>query len=183
MAEALQQGRVGLGQHGPDRRDRNQPITTVVIHHSGTEPGVSQERLSAMGLLRLYAPVHLDARAYPLAYKQPVYSGHWSGGRQVFYAYHWLVRTTGQVEHLLSDHRVGWHSGNWDVNTTSIGICLAGDYSTSRPNNSMLCSLHDLLARYAPTTVLTHSLVNPQTSCPGTWVSREDWNQWKCCKG
>lgn len=173
----LRANRVALACSGPDRGDRKESISCVVIHHSGTDPGVSSDRLSAMGLLRLYVPVHLDDSRNRLSYHTPIYSNHSRGGRQVFYAYHWLVRPDGQCERLLDDHRVGWHSGNRSVNNSSVGICLVGDHSTSPPTDAALSSLTGLIRTYAPNSVLTHSAVNTSTACPGPWAS-EGLNKW-----
>jgi N-acetyl-anhydromuramyl-L-alanine amidase AmpD len=116
--------------------------------------------------MRLYAPAALRRGG-----RDALYSNHWSGGAQVFYAYHWLVRPDGGVERLLHDRHVGWHAGDWEVNRASVGICLAGDYSRQRPTAAALAAVRGVLRRYPGATLVLHRDVNGATDCPGPWAS------------
>ena len=103
-----------------DRKD----IDTVIIHHTHNKPGITKERLSVMELLRLYAP-YFSNPTYEfdkVIKDKPIYSGHFRDNKQVFYPYHWIIRTDGRVERLLLDKEIGWHCGNWDINCRSVAI-------------------------------------------------------------
>ncbi|HEX2076508.1 MAG TPA: peptidoglycan recognition family protein, partial [Longimicrobium sp.] len=165
VAEALSAGRVSLGGGGPDLDAERRRITTVVVHHSGTLADIPLARLSAMGLLRLYAPAYLAGPARGTAIR----SHHWRDGRQVFFPYHWLVRPDGRMERLLEDGQVGWHAGDWEVNCASVGICFAGDYCERAPSAAAISSFRRLAARYAGARIIPHSAVNGRTDCPGAW--------------
>jgi N-acetylmuramoyl-L-alanine amidase len=125
--------------------------------------------------VRLYTPIYLNAKAYPEAYGRPIYSNHWRDGHPVFYGYHWLVRRDGTTEHLLDDNRIGWHAGNWDINCSAVGLCLAGDYSSTPPPEQALQSLRRLIQQYNGAKVLLHSSVNPKSTCPGNWATDLQW--------
>lgn len=176
VAEALEKGRVGLGEEGINWDTERKPVQFAVIHHSGTDPNVSTSRLSAMGLLRLYAFVYLNQKEYPEAYGRPIHSHHWKGDSQVFYAYHWSIRPDGVRERLLEDHHIGWHCGDWAMNCASIGICLAGNYSSKRPTSSTLETLKNLLKTYRAVKVIPHCAINPRSKCPGSWSTTENWS-------
>ncbi|MCR4290417.1 MAG: peptidoglycan recognition protein family protein [Candidatus Scalindua sp.] len=171
VESALENEQIGLGNEGINWDIERKPIRFVVIHHSGTNPDISISRLSGMGLLRLYAPIYLNKKDYPEAFGQSIYSNHWKDNHQVFYAYHWLIRQDGTVERLLEDHHIGWHAGNWAVNCASIGICLAGNYSTKRPTFSMLESIKKILNSYSRVKVIPHCAIKKQTKCPGSWFN------------
>lgn len=175
VSDALEKGKVGLGEEGINWDAERKLIQFAVIHHSGTDPEISTSRLSAMGLLRLYAPVYLNQKEYPEAYGQPIYSHHWRDNKQVFYVYHWLIRPDGIMERLLEDHEIGWHCGNWTVNCASVGICLAGDYSSKRPASSIIRSIEKLLKAYPRVKVMPHHAINPQIKCPGPWSAIQNW--------
>jgi hypothetical protein len=169
--EALETGRIPLAEAGVVDDGARAPIRYAVVHHSGTSPDVSLDRLSAMGLVRLYADAYL--RRYRTIGAAPaVGSGHWMAGRQVFHPYHWLVRPDGSAERLLDDAHLGWHAGDWEVNRASVGICVAGDYARGAPSAAAIESLRALLDRYRPVRVLPHSAINPATLCPGPVLAR-----------
>lgn len=163
-AAALERGEVALPEQGPERDAARLSVRWAVLHHSGTLPDVSAARLSAMGLLRLYAPAALRGGFAAL------FSGHRREGRLVFYAYHWIVRPDGTAERLLQDHEVGWHAGDWEVNRASVGICLAGDYGCHSPTPAALEGVRRVLRRYPGAHLLPHSAVNHGTECPGPWA-------------
>lgn len=176
VTEALEQGDVGLGEEGINWDVERKPIKFVVIHHSGTDPEVSISRLSAMGLLRVYAPIYLNKEQFPEAYGNPIHSHHWKDGRQVFYTYHWLIRQNGAAERLLEDNQIGWHAGDWRINCASIGICLAGNYSLENPTEAALEKLSSILKTYKKIDILPHCEINQKTDCPGAWINEQRWN-------
>lgn len=164
---ALANDTIFLAADGADWDSDRCPIDTIVIHHTSRPGGISHTMLSAMHLARIYLPSYLR----PAYRSSAIHSGHFREGRQVFYAYHWLVRPDGSVERLLLDEEVGWHAGNWQVNCQSIAICLDGDFANATPNGAMLTSTAALIRRHYPEIprdrIVGHREVTPQRTCPG----------------
>jgi hypothetical protein len=162
------------------------PIDTVVVHHtSNAHRDVSPERLSAIELVRLYAPHFAEPSIKDKEISDlPVYSGHTRKGKQVFYAYHWLVRDDGSLERLLFDHEIGWHAGDWEVNRRSVAICFTGNYENSRPSDLAIKSAARIIKHNYPYVatkqIIGHCEVNPRTACPSKlFLSVGDAPGWK----
>lgn len=173
FADKLESGQIFLASKGPDYDQFRLPIDRVVIHHTSNKPGISQAKLSAIGLLRQYAHDYYafeDNFGLPTI-NQPIWSGHFQNGKQVFYAYHWLVRLDGTMERLLEDKYIGWQAGNTDINLRSIGIVLDGDFLDSEPPQAALEGIVKILEDYYPQikgkNILGHLEANHQTECPG----------------
>jgi hypothetical protein len=139
--------------------------------------------LDAMHLLRLYVPVYQNPPADVAAElkNQPLYSGHFDEtGRQVFRAYHWLVRQDGTTERLLEDDKIGWQAGDWDENCRSVAICIDDDLTDARPTPDALEAVAQIIEQHysqlsiSPDTVKGHNEV-VDTICPG----REFIGGWK----
>ena len=165
-------GEVAHGTKGPDWDRERKPHDTIVIHHTHCPTEITRERLSAMHLLRLYAANY--ASSAPSDYHvqgDPIFSSHFRGGKQVFYAYHWLVRMNGTTERLLKDHEIGWHAGNWEVNCRSIGIVLDNNFEDNTPPNAVLDGLAHLVREQYPHVscehIFGHREINKKTICPG----------------
>ncbi len=161
---------LGTGHQWDDER---QPIDTIVLHHTGSQPGITAERLNAMHLLRLYVPVYANpSPANELTGTEPISSGHNRDGQDIFWAYHWLVRSDGQAERLLEDHEIGWQAGNWGVNCRSIAICIDDDLTDHAPDGAVLEGVAQVIRdNYSqltinPETVLGHGEI-VATECPG----------------
>ncbi len=165
---ALREDRVTLAKSGPNRDAERLPIECAILHHTGNRAGITAERLSAMQLLRLYAFSCLD-------FGQPIWSNHVrERGNQVFYAYHWLIRSNGQAERLLFDHEIGWHSGNWEWNRRSVSIALDGNHEHGNPPTAQLEGVATVLRTFypqiGPDSIFGHCEVpraNGYTLCPG----------------
>lgn len=144
-----------------------------MIHYTDNKPGITWQILSAIGLLRQYAHDYYQYDdVYGVSIKdQPVWSGHFRGEQQVFYAYHWLVRNDGSVVRLLDDRYIGWHAGNKNINFRSVAIVLDGQFAESEPSASAVEGIASILKKYypqiRPTGVIGHSEANSQTDCPG----------------
>lgn len=168
----LANGNIALGSNRKNADTERRPIDTVVIHHTSNRPGLRPERLSAIELVRLYAPYY----AHPTRpedqhlCREAICSGHARNGKQVFWPYHWIIRQNGRAERLLYDSEIGWHAGDWDVNCRSVAIALDNHYERSTPLLTELHSIADVIGRYYPgvTTarIVGHQEVNRKTLCP-----------------
>jgi hypothetical protein len=155
-----------------------EPIDRVVIHHSNHKEGISLSRLNALHLLRLYVPRYrmpdrpIRNSAGGL---QPIYSGHFDeNGSQVFYGYHWKVSQDGTRTRLLDDSAIGWHAGNWPINTRSVGVVIDDDLAHSDPTHEAMESVADLIAdegyasrETADERIIGHNEASKTTQCPG----------------
>lgn len=183
----LLRGTVALGNRGKDWDAERKPIDTIVIHHTSNPPGLRLSRLSAIELIRLYAPQYAKPRyeADRDIIGQPIYSGHVRDGAQVFWPYQWLVRSDGSAERLLYDEEIGWQAGNWDVNCRSVAICLDGDFENSTPSHMELATVAQLIREQYPSVkkenVLGHCEINLKTTCPSTkfltYGNRTGWKK------
>ncbi|MCL5733049.1 MAG: peptidoglycan recognition protein family protein [Patescibacteria group bacterium] len=176
-------GNVFLGSVIKDFDNDRREIDTIVIHHTHNEKGMANERLSAMELLRLYAPYFATTRDEIIKGKA-IYSGHFRDGKQVFYSYHWIIRKDGRSERLLNDNEIGWHAGKWDVNCRSIAIVFDGDYENRTPSEIELKSAANLIKEKYPAIkknmVVGHREVNPKTTCPSNlFLSKNVKTGWK----
>lgn len=181
VEERLTQGKIALAEHGPYRDAERKPIDTVVVHHTKNPPGITWQRLSAMHLIRLYAPYYRNpSKTESLIRGQAIYSHHFRNGQQVFYAYHWLVRMDGHTERLLNDHEIGWQAGDWNTNRRSVALCLDNDFADHAPSEDVLEAVADLMIRHYPQVagerILGHREVNPKTTCPGN-VFLSGWKE------
>jgi hypothetical protein len=147
-----------------------EPITLAVIHHLEASCDASLEQISQWGWDRLYGPNRRRS------------SGHYydfNGERkEVYWAYHWLIRCDGTVVRLLPDSAIGWHARNNAANRYSIGIVLAGNWLKRIPPERMRAAIEEILAMY-PTVedVKAHREVglgraNGNKDCPGQWYAR-----------
>ncbi|OGD09648.1 hypothetical protein A2397_03435 [Candidatus Amesbacteria bacterium RIFOXYB1_FULL_44_23] len=163
-----------------DFDSEREPISDIVIHHTEGRPQTTPDELNALGFIFQYTKNFL---AGPILGKsvenKPVGSGHVINGRQVFYAYHYLVNCDGEVVRLLHDTHIGWHAGNWNVNKRSVGIALAGNFDDCPPPQSQLDAVIDLIRNQYPNIepqrVYGHYQVNFSKTCPGITYA----NLWK----
>jgi hypothetical protein len=182
----LDLGNVFLGNVANIWDIERKPIDTIVIHHTHHEEKLTKERLSAIELIRLYAPYFNKpySRMDKKLRGEPVFSGHIRNDKQIFYPYHWIVRKNGEVEQLLFDNEIGWHAGNWDVNCRSIGIALDGDYENSTPSETQLKAITDLIKEKYPTIkkdmIKGHREINSKTTCPSNlFLTTSEKKGWK----
>jgi N-acetyl-anhydromuramyl-L-alanine amidase AmpD len=131
-------------------------------------------RLNAVQLIRIYGRYYND----PTTPKerdikgQPVWSGHFYNGRQVFWGYHWLIRANGEAIKLLDDDKIGWHAGDWDVNRRSVAVCFDDDLDNKEPSKAALKSTKEIIKYYEPKAELIgHKDAKPTTTCPGALFS------------
>lgn len=171
--EMLERGDIPLATTGPNLDSERQPLDTIVIHHTEEDPAISLAKLSAIGLLRQYGLHYLDDNVLEGKVRgEPVWSGHFRQGKMVFFAYHWLIRPDGTAERLLEDDAIGWHAGDWDINTRCIGIALSGNYEHATPPAAQIAAVAHLIKTCYPSIVperiLGHCEVRLNgTTCPG----------------
>lgn len=169
--KAFEDGRLALAADGPDLDEQRQAVDTIVIHHTSSNPGYSLSFMNMTHLLNIYAPYYYsprDNRDKSLK-GQPIWSSHFRAGKPSFLAYHWLMRMDGSFERLLDDNQIGWHSGNWDINTRSIAICLDNDYENQDPSDEILHRLAAHIKEHYPgvDNTIGHCEARSGTICPG----------------
>jgi hypothetical protein len=181
VAELLESKRVPLAERGPDLDRERRPVDTIVIHHTEEEPGIGLSKLSAIGLVRQYAFQYLAGDVLGRHVRgEAVWSGHFRQGEMVFFAYHWLIRPDGTAERLLEDTAIGWHAGNWAVNTSSIGIAVSGNYETDTPPYAQIEATARIIREYYPGvakgSISGHKEVTGGVTCPGAYFL-QGWKQ------
>ena len=181
IAELVLARKLPLAHDGPNLDLHRQPLQTIVIHHTEEMPEMSLGKLSAIGLVRQYAYQYLTDNVLGHRVKgQPIWSGHFRAGAMVFFAYHWLVRPDGTTERLLEDAYIGWHAGNWEVNTKSIGIALSGNYEDTAPPLTQIAAVAHLIkeqySHIPKENVLGHREVKEGITCPGVYFLT-DWKE------
>jgi hypothetical protein len=170
---ALQEGKVSLAKQGPDLDVQRQPVDTIVIHHTSAQPGYRLSYLNAVHLLNIYVPYYANptVRGEEDLKGQPMWSGHFRAGKQVFWGYHWFMGMDGKPIRLLEDEQIGWHAGDWKINRRSIGICLDNDYERQDPDDELLKKLAGLIRQNYPSikpgNIIGHQESNLNTTCPG----------------
>jgi hypothetical protein len=182
VEEAVKNGQLPLAKKGNDLDAERKPIDTIIIHHTKNKPPMTLERLNAIQLLRIYGRYYAnpnDPKEKHLK-GQHVWSGHFYKSKQVFWGYHWLIREDGTGEQILEDSYLGWHAGNWDINTRSIGICIDDDLSDKVPSETVIASIAGIIRQHYPavdkTKILGHCEVNEETACPGHLFT-ETWKR------
>ena len=165
---------IPLGSPNPFLDSARQPIDTIVIHHTSAQPGYTLARMNVVHLLNVYAPYYASPHVAGEEHLkgQAVASNHYQNGQMVFYAYHWFVRMDGSAERLLDDDQIGWHAGNWDINTRSVAICLDNNYENAEPTPEVLRTVAKLLRdnyqQVNSNKIIGHCEANPKTICPGS---------------
>lgn len=165
---------------------QRKPIDTIIIHHTSNLPGMTPDRLSAIELIRLYAPYFYNPTYENEKHLKgkPIYSGHTRNGEQVFWPYHWFVRRSGVAERLLEDREIGWQAGNWEINCRSVAICFDNDYESSKPSDEELKATTKLIQEHYHTVpkerIFGHREINPKTTCPSNlFLDMPEKNGWK----
>ena len=146
-------------------------VDSVYFHHTASKPGLTWRQLSYIEKERIYKK---SKHAWGADGK--LHSGHFRRVRgrdvEVFYSYHWIIRTNGKAERLLNDDEIGYHAGNSYENEKSIAICFDGNYSKRRPNLKMLKTAARLLDYYKRDYEIKYVRAHfdaRETICPGPW--------------
>lgn len=182
VEEAVRAGTLPMAVSGDDLDIERKPIDTIVIHHTNNGSGMKLERLNAIQLLRIYGsyfanPTNPNEKHLK---GQAIWSGHFYNSQQVFWGYHWLVREDGSTERILDDSYIGWHAGNWDINTRSVGICIDDDLTDKEPGDAVIRALTETIREHYPavsaSNIKAHCDVYENTQCPGH-LFHESWRQ------
>lgn len=126
----------------------------IIIHHSAMPVG------SAKGLDRFHREErHMENG---LAYHFLIGNGRGMGNGEIFISKRWKQQLDGG------------HVKSHELNQTSIGICLVGNFEKSRPNMAQMKSLEALvrylmrITKLPSSSVTTHKIIHPNhTLCPG----------------
>lgn len=172
VEELLESKAIPLAERGPDLDQARRPIDTIVVHHTEEAPDMKLGKLSAIGLVRQYARQYLSNNVLGRRVRgEPIWSGHFRNGAMVFFAYHWLIRPDGVIERLLEDAYIGWHAGNWDVNTRSVGIALSGNYENDTPPIAQIEAAAKVIRKHyfhvAVNDIAGHREITEGITCPG----------------
>ncbi len=181
VEELLESKAIPLAEEGPDLDSERRPVDTIVIHHTEEAADMRLGKLSAIGLVRQYARQYLSDNVLGKHVRgEPMWSGHFRNGEMVFFAYHWLIRANGVAERLLEDRYIGWHAGNWDVNTRSVGIALSGNYENGTPPITQIEAtarvIREYYAHVAKSGIVGHREVTEGITCPGADFL-EEWKE------
>jgi hypothetical protein len=126
-------------------KPRGKP-TTAIIHHSAGRQRPKKVRRHIQAIARYH-----------------VQHNHWN-----VIGYHYIIDADGNIYRTNRPQTASYHSGKWDVNLNSYGICLLGDFRTYDPTPAQLDACRWLVGQLNVTTVLPHKAI-VQTSCPGRW--------------
>jgi len=180
LEESVKNGNLPIATSGDNLDKDRGKVNKIILHHTKNAPGMSLDRLNAIQLMRIYGSYFANPTDKLESHLkgQPVWSGHFYNNRQVFWGYHWFIRSNGQAEHILKDSYIGWHAGNWEVNKSSVGICVDDDLTYKAPSDTVLKSIAHLInTHYSGITtdnILGHCDVNKNTECPGSQF-HENW--------
>jgi len=171
VEEMLKSDRIPLAEKGPNLDAERQPIEAVIIHHTEEVPNIALDRLSAIGFVRQYGQKYLDDDVY--GHKglkgQAIWSGHFRDGKQVFFAYHWLIRPDGKTERLLEDKYIARHAV--EMNAKTVGIALSGNYEHATPPIKQIKAAAQIIRNnysfVEVDRILGHREVMKGRTCPG----------------
>lgn len=177
--EMLERDEIPLATAGPDLDAARRPLDTLVVHHTEEDAQISLAKLNAIGLLRQYGQQYLANDVLGRAVSgEALWSGHFRQDKMVFFAYHWLIRPDGTCERLLEDHALGWHAGDWEINTRSVGLALSGNYEHAIPPVAQLAATARLIQTHYPSIpaqrILGHREIRSELTCPGAYFL-SDW--------
>ncbi|KAF2892794.1 hypothetical protein ILUMI_13382 [Ignelater luminosus] len=140
------------------------PPTHVVIHHSASSGCTTKSKCSR--LVKSFQNYHMDTQ-------------HWND-----IGYSFLVGEDGNVYEGVGWGKRGTHAPNY--NSKSIGICVIGTFTSTRPNDAALQAVKDLIACGVSQgkikrdyKLIAHRQVK-STECPGKSLYDEvkTWPQW-----
>lgn len=134
-------------------------INAIVIHHSADPQKDSDKALNNINQTHKKA-LHPTPNGY---------------GYHI--AYHFVIMKDGNVIKTRPIKEIGYHAGNWDVNTKSVGICLSWNFEVEKPTKEQLEAMRDLISElqsgyWNKLEIKLHREIKP-TACPGKNFTRE----------
>lgn len=175
----------------PHHTQRINVVNKIVIHHSAGDDMKAYARLDV--------ELTLDEIGRSRTYAGQNESGHYSrlSSRESFVAYHYVMwkcdskdSVNGwRIEPLIWDilHNTCWHAGRWDVNESSIGVCVLGDYTKQPVPYGWKTAFFHYFKRYRDhllrggedLKIYGHKEIS-DTACPGALMShievmRKNW--------
>jgi len=170
---AYKEDKIAFGKSGKNWDEERMPIEYIVLHHTSRPGNAPLGFISAMQIVRQYAPVYWN-RDDKECFGKPIWSNHFRKNKMVFFPYHWLIRPDGRAIRLLEDSTIGWHAGKWDINCKSIAICFSGDFENKIPKKSMLDAAVKIIKKNYPyvlkQNILGHGEVKSGRTCPGKYL-------------
>lgn len=144
----------------PDReywryRLRNRPITTAVIHNSGTRADYNLREFVAIDVNQT------ERTRYPEC------------------PYHFVIEQDGTTNYCIDMSRCTWHCGR-ESNDYAIGMCLLGSFMDDAiPTEAQIASGYRLLA--ALQREIPFIQFKPHCNMPGadTWCPGSTWPRWR----
>jgi len=170
VASLLESNQISLATTGKNYDEDRKPIDTIIIHHTGnsTLKALDTESyINALELLRLYAPVFKSKNR-----TNGIWSGHFYKDKMTFIPYHYLVYKDGTYTNPLNDNQIGWHAGDWDMNTRSIAVTFVDNLENAEPTINALETAKKIIKKYKNVKILGHSQVS-STICPGNLFNIE----------
>lgn len=143
-----------LYQHS-NKQNMSREINTIVLHHSVTPRDLE---------------ITKSIKSFDNNHKERLHSEKNSLGYHI--AYHYVIAGNGDVVQTRADDEIGYHASNWEINKTSIGICLTGNFDEETPSDDQMEVLRELIADYQSKftieKIIGHNEVPGVTkSCPG----------------
>ncbi len=145
-----------LAKH-PSQRYQTRPVSKVsslVLHHSAVPASVGAERIA----------------------KYQVEKQGWPGA-----GFHYFVYDDGRIEQTQPLEVIAYHAG--DANPTSVGICLAGNFTQQPPAEAQLLATSQLTAWLLQKLNLPIEAIHSHkdyvaTACPGDqWDAGAQWGE------
>ena len=127
----------------------------IVVHHSASDQDTTAEQVNEWHKNRDWSvPVKPSSLGW---YAQ----------------YHYFIESGGKVTQFRKHDEVGWHAGDWVINSSSIAICFAGNFQDDQLTSDQIQAydrlIKDLLWEFPQLTEnnLRAHREFKATSCPG----------------
>jgi|TARA_B100002003_G_C13970987_1_gene469899 hypothetical protein len=174
ICELLESNQITLGSSGKNWDDERKTIESIIIHHSSTPPGTPLQAISALGLIRLYAPIYSQKGSEQFG--QPIWSNHFYKSIPTFIAYHYIIEQDGTIHHILNDDQIGWQAGNWEINCSSVAICFLDNLKEKAPTQEAIQAAKEIIQKYPGCKLFGHKEINEKTNCPGQlFLGKKGW--------
>lgn len=138
-------------------------IKHIVLHHSAVSREKNNRQFDAINAY------HRTRNFGTINY--PIYPKKNSLGYYI--QYHYMIEPNGEIKKCANENEVCWHASNWDINNSSLGICLPGnfdiEYCTEEQINALELLITHLKKNYSSAIVAGHRAFANKT-CPGKLI-------------